>query len=249
MRYYDEEDTKELNAEQWQLDLLKLNPGYCGWGPHEDYMWKEGDGWNSRVISPTWPEFGPWNLDDLNECVNFYFEVSRESKDCETCGGDGYHPDARSVVNTFYRHQCGPGQVEWNDKITEDEAEALVKAGRAPAGSTAESINAQNRPGARGMGHDAINRHILIETRLARLGLPMRCQECGGHGYVYTAPAAHVSLVLWWLHPRKGCSRGIMVELVEQADLPAIFAFLAKAAEQNASRFKAVVELAANLTT
>jgi len=71
MRYEDNEEAKRLNAEPWQLALLKANPSYCGWGPHEDYMGGKGEGWNSRIIVPTWAEFGPWNLDELNECANF----------------------------------------------------------------------------------------------------------------------------------------------------------------------------------
>lgn len=42
MRTYDKDDAQELNAEQWQLDLLQLNPDYVSWGLHDDYMWKEG---------------------------------------------------------------------------------------------------------------------------------------------------------------------------------------------------------------
>lgn len=245
MRYLDEDEAKRLNAQPWQLALLEANPAYCSWGPHEDYMLGKGRGWDSRIIVPTWAEFGPWKLDDLNECVNFYFEVERDSKECPACGGNGYHPNAQRVVNTFYDHQCGPGEVGWRDKITEDEAAVLVKERRAPEGSTAESINAQNRPGARGMDHDAINQHILIKARLARLGLPVTCPECEGHGAVFTAPAARVALVLWWLHPRKGCSRGIKIDTVEQADLPAIAAFLRAAAERNSARFSGVASIAA----
>lgn len=244
MRYYDEDEAKSLNAQPWQLELLKANPGYCSWGPHEDYMVKKGDSWESRVIAPTWKDFGPWKLDELNECANFYFAVRRDSKECPTCGGNGYHPQAQEVVNTFYAHMAEsiglPASRAWHDKITEDEARALIDAGRVKPGETAESINAQNRPGARGFGHDAINRSILTEARLKRLGLPKLCPECEGEGHVYTAPAAHVSLVLWWLHPRKGCSRGIEVERIEQADLPAIQAFLMEAAQRNAQRFDGV---------
>lgn len=126
MRYFDEDEGQRLNAQPWQLDLLKANPEYCGWGPHEDYMCGERSGWDSRIIVPTWAEFGPWNLDDLNECVNFYFDVERDSKECPACGGNGYHPDAQRVVTTFYDHRCGPGEVAWRDKITEDEAAVLV---------------------------------------------------------------------------------------------------------------------------
>ncbi len=240
MRYLDEDEVKRVNAEQWQLDLLELNPSYCSWGPHEDYMWtKDSQGWNSSQVSATWADFGPWTLDELNECVNFYFSVNRESKQCETCGGDGYHPDAHTVSNTFYRHMNDQGE-HWNDKITQDELDALKESGRVKSDATVESVNAENHPGARGMGHDAINRHILIQARLKRLGLPETCPACEGHGYVYTAPAAHVSLTLWWLHPRKGCSRGIEITSIQQSELPVIFAFLRSAADRNANRFSKI---------
>ncbi len=239
MKYHDNDEAASLNAEEWQLDLLKLNPVYLGWGPHEDYMWKKGEGWDSRKIFTTWAEFGPWKLDELNECVNFYFSVNRESEECKTCGGNGDHPDAQRVVNTFYSHMNAEGE-KWNDKITGDECEVLIAAGRAKQGVTAAELNAQNQPGARGFGHDAINRMILTEQRLKRLGLPRNCPACEGEGYVYTAPAAHASLTLWWLHPRKGCSRGLEVTRLEQADLPAVFAFLRSAAERNAQRFSKV---------
>jgi len=100
MRVYDEEEAAELNAERWQLDLLNLNPSYVHWGPHEDYMWKEKEGWDGRVINDTWADFGPWPLDEYNECVNFYFSVIRDSKDCPTCGGNG--------LVTVWRDPSGP---------------------------------------------------------------------------------------------------------------------------------------------
>ena len=241
MRHFDKDEAKSLNADQWQLDLLKLNPWYVSWGPHEDYMWKEGNGWDSRVLVNTWEEFGPWNLDELNECVNFYFSVNRESKDCDVCGGNGYHAKAQHVVNTFYAHMNAAGE-HWNDKITQDELDALIESGRLKPGATLEEVNGGNAPGARGFGHDAINRHILTEARLKRLGLPVHCDFCGGDGYVYTAPAAHASLTLWMLHPRKGCSRGVEIKTLKQEDLPAVFAWLKAAAERNAERFAAVLK-------
>lgn len=292
MRYPDDDEAKRLNAEQWQLDPLRANPSYCSWGPHEDYMCKEKESWDGRIIVSTWKEFGPWELNELNECVNFYFEVSRASKDCETCGGNGYHPDAQWVSESFYSHSspfklkterelqaeavmarfgARPHELlghnvypsdellsryapafrefcermrtrgHWDDDITEDEAAALIAGGRAKAGEMAESINAKNAPGVRGFdSHDAINRHVLIKARLKRLGIPKDCPECKGHGYVYTESAAHVALVLWWLHPRKGCSRGIEVERIEQADLPAVKALLMEAADRNATRFSGI---------
>lgn len=240
MRYYDEEEAANLNAAQWQLDLLMLNPDYCSWGPHEDYMWTKDDAsWNGRIIVPTWAEFGPWGLDDLNECVNFYFHINRDSKECTTCGGNGYHSTAQEVVNTFYAHMNPRGEY-WNDKITQDEFETLQAEGRCKEFSTVAEVNAANGPRARGMGHDAINRWILITARLKRLGIPEKCEHCAGKGYTFTADHAHASLVLWWLHPRKGCSRGIEVTRIEQAELPAIYAFLQVAAQRNAARFSKI---------
>lgn len=244
MRYADEDEAKKMNAAPWQLALLNCNPGYCSWGPHEDYMSTRGDGWNSAQICATWQDFGPWGLDDLNECVNFYFEVNRANVECPTCNGDGYHPRTRRVVNTFYRHQCesvgAPESEAWNDKITQDEADYLIAEGRGKAGMTAEQFNAQNAQGARGWGHDAINRHLLIRARLKRLGLPEQCPQCDGEGFVYTAPAAHVSLILWMLHPRKGCSRGVEITRIEESDLPVIQEYLATAAQRNADRFAGI---------
>ena len=236
MRVFDKDEAGKLNAEQWQLDLLGMNPSYVHWGPHEDYMCNDGSGWNSPVIQDTWDM---WKLDELNEGVNFYFSVNRASEECPTCGGNGYHPDAQEVVNSFYAHMNPRGE-HWNDKITQDELDALIEAGRTKAGATVEEINEQNKPRSQGLGHDAINRWILVSARLKRLGIPGHCPECGGDGYVFTAPSAHVTLTLWMLHPRKGCSRGVEISLVEQENLPEIFAWLREAAERNAQRFMAI---------
>lgn len=241
MRVYDQEDAERINAEQWQLDLLKLNPEYVHWGPYEDYMIKES-GWDSRQFFDDWDSFGPWELDDLNECVNFYFSVERKSEECKTCRGNGYHPDAQNVVNTFYAHMNDRG-IHWNDKITQDELDALVKEGRIKKGITLEEVNNQNKPGARGFGHDAINRMILTEARLKRLGIPRTCPDCDGHGYVYVSNNAHVTLTLWMLHPRKGCSRGVEISKIEQDDLPRIFDWLKAAARRNSERFSKIQEI------
>lgn len=297
MRHYPDDkygraDAKRINAEPWQLGLLKLNPGYCAWGPHEDYMIKKaGSGWDAPVFSATWKEH-QFGLDDMNECVNFYFAVHRASRECGTCNGSGYHPDAQWVSESFYGHstpfrartmhevgtaayassfgiQLRDGVVsgfptegtlakypeafrqfceemrdsggEWNDKITEDEAKALVKEGRGSCDKlkTADDFN-QAQHGRGLSGHDAINRSILIEARCKRLGVPKTCNSCEGHGEEYIEPNAHVSLTLWMLHPRKGCSRGVEIARITQDDLPDVFAWLKKAAARNAERFAAI---------
>jgi hypothetical protein len=148
----------------------------------------------------------------------------------------------------------------WNDKITQDEVEVLVNEHRLSGSGywrwdattkayvktgkpmpTAKEVNAANGPGgssfSSGFGHDAINRHILIETRAKRLGVYGRCDQCGGSGSVFTAPEARLGLVLWVLHPRKGCSRGVDIKNIEQSELPDVYAYLSQAAERNAARF------------
>lgn len=131
------------------------------------------------------------------------------------------------------------GDGFWKDKITEDEAAALVEAGRGAIDQlvTAEDFNRANRPGARSLGHDAINRHILIKARCARFGIPTTCPACDGHGSIFTAPDARLALTLWILHPRKGCSRGVEVRSIRQDEVPAVRAWLAEAAARNAARF------------
>lgn len=256
MRSYNETDEddvqniQDIKAQPWQVELLKMNPEYPFWGPHEDYMWVKGDGWNSPIEKDSWNDFKDWELDDYNECVNFYFELTRKSEDC-SCG-DGYHPDARSVVDSFYNHSA-PNGIGWKDKITEDEYQALVEQGRISFKDyrvpqeervlmTLEEVNAENAPYGRGMGHDSINKYILIEARLKRLGIEHFCPICDGKAYNYVEDFATVNLVLWMLHPRKGASRGVEIKNITQEDLPEIFAFLREAAMRNANRFSKIPE-------
>jgi hypothetical protein len=257
---YEVEDAERMGVKPWQIELLLLNPDYTSWGPHEDYMCGKESGWDSNQFFASWADFcGSFGkLDDLNELVNFYFAVERESEECKTCGGNGYHPKAQHVVNSFYSHMNPQGEC-WNDKITQDEVQALVDAGRLmdythewtkgkgwvkkdPAVvPTAEEINsAQNMRGAGLRIHDAINQSILIDARLKRMGLPKTCPTCDGHGYVYTAPEPHVELVLWMIHPRKGAARGIEIKNIQQADLQDVFDFLRAARDRNHFRFSRI---------
>ena len=251
LEYAEKDEIKELKAKPWQMNLLKMNPEYTFWGPHEDYMCNKGEGWNSAVVKENWKEFSDWKLDDYNECVNFYFELNRKSDNC-SCG-DGYHPQARSVVDSFYNHRA-PNGIGWRDKITQDEYEALLEAGRVDCKDrnvaqedreylTLEEVNEQNGPYARGvMGHDAINQHILIKARLQRLGIPHTCPLCDGKAYKYVEEFATVRLILWMIHPRKGASRGVEIKNIKKEDLPEVYAYLREAAQRNANRFSKIPE-------
>lgn len=250
----DRRDLAELNAEPWMVDLLSLNPEYVFWGPGEDYMSRAGgDGWSSSQEFSSWSEFGPWGPDDLNECVNFYFELHRASKPCAACDESGLNPATKAISDDWYDF-AGTGR-RWDTKLTQHEVDALVECGRLwdftrtwsgedgwkdkePAcRPTAKEVNAW--ASGRGLGHDSINQWICVQARAEREGVYGRCSECGGSGSLWTSPSATVQLTLWYLHPRKGASRGVRVASVRQEELPAIKLFLAEAARRNAERFKA----------
>jgi hypothetical protein len=252
---YDKKTASEILALPWMLNLLKLNPSYCSWGPGEDYMKgesKEG-GWDSSVIVKSWKEF-QWELNDLNELVNFYFEVERANKRCLDCNGDGYNPATLEISRQFYDFE-NTGK-RWVNKITQDEVLALVKENRLmdfthtwtpekgwekKSPEYIPSAAEVNEWSYKAFGHDAINRHILIQARATRLGVFGHCAQCQGNGYTYTSSEAAVALVLWILHPRKGCSRGVVVNNIEECDLPEVFEFLQKGAKRNAQRFSKVI--------
>jgi hypothetical protein len=260
------EELEELKAEGWMVEMLSLNPEYTFWGPHEDYMYKRGDGWDSPVCNNSWKEF-ELTLDELNECVNFYFEVDRQSEGCKACGQEGYNPETRKIANEFYDTQYSfmgsskKSTKRWCDKITVDEAQALVDAERLydfthtyvkgegwikkdpPVVVDEEFTTKVNAwQAGHGMGHDAINRSILVKTRAKRLGVYGFCPECEGQGHIYTSPTATLTLVLWILHPHKGCSRGWEIKNLKKEDVPAILKFLREAAERNFERFQKAIE-------
>lgn len=247
----DQKEAKRILAEPWMLDLLAINPEYPYWGPHEDYMCEPDAGWRSPIFHETWKDCDI-TLDELNEVVNFYFYIDRASKQCPSCKS-GYSSEAERMYDDFYGHNGEASR--WRGRITLDDARALVEHRRClewdansrrmivPEINDAlvARINAENAPGARGLGHDALDLGVMIEARCKRLGVSRLCAQCDGHALVFTADHPHVGVVLWLLHPRKGASRGVQIKRVEREELPAVFEFLAQAAKRNADRFAKVV--------
>lgn len=137
-----------------------------------------------------WPQGETW--------VGYLMPDRLSEADCDDCGGGGYSPEARAIAGTFYPHQIEWGNTEqanalaWCDKIGQAEVDNLIAQGRLRVWRdgewrteqrTATEINEQQR--GRGFdGHDAINRHILIEFRCERLGIPRQCPACDGHGSI-----------------------------------------------------------------
>jgi hypothetical protein len=278
MRYYpttedDFKDSEKLNAAPWMLDLLKKNPSYLSWGNFEDYMSKKGDNWDARVDSESVDE-GLWALDEYNELVNYYFEVTRDSKNCECCDGSGLNRATKKISDDWYSFDRERwiststnrryNDLAWQYHITEVEIEALVKGGRLhdlmdrwyrydketnswsylenseriqcdePVYPTPEAVNEWNK---KGMGHDSINQWIAVRARAEHLGVYGQCEECNGDGRIYTENKAKVSLQLWMLHPRKGCSRGVFIKNVLEHEVTKVIEHLKEARNRNNERF------------
>lgn len=81
---WDQEKVESLKPEKWMLEALRLNPEYVFWGPNEDYMSDNENGWNSPLFIDSWKDFIFFELDDLNECVNFYFKIAKSHHKKET---------------------------------------------------------------------------------------------------------------------------------------------------------------------
>lgn len=216
---YDREDLRLLKPEPWQLKLLKLNPSYVFWGPHEDYMCKRDGGWESPLEYDSWAEHNV-KLDELNEVVNFYFSIERYSQVC-ACG-DGYSPDAQIISEPF----------RFSHVPTEEERSVLVK----------ENRPIHERPNG-SIFLDCISIHVLVSHWCKKKNVPIKCPVCDGHAYIYETTPAYTRLTYWLIHPRKGASRGVLVKHIKKSDLPAVFRFLSEAAKRNAERFEKVVAL------
>lgn len=286
----DRRDLARLNVEPWMAEQLRLNPRYTGWGPGMDYMKSSGSGEEhgyDRGAETSWADF-QLQLDDYNECVHFYFELDRKSKECPSCPDSrGLSPEAFAFDAQWYgkapfdaaaygaiplalddpalraaaRRACerteGRGVLPygedgiarearrihgilsrcWSHQLIQADVDALVAAGRHTLWGGIRTVDEVNSWSMDGFGHDAINNGVCVEARCKREGVPYMCAACEGHGYVFDAPAGHLNLVLWILHPRKGASCGWRVTHIPQVGLTEIYRFLGIAAQRSRDRF------------
>lgn len=233
MDEFDKEELNKLNAEPWMVDALKCNPDYVSWGNYEDYM-SGGKWWEAPCEIENASDL--WELNDLNEVVNFYFEIDRKSHTCECCEGTGLNTETKQLYDDWYDFS-NVGK-RWCENITQYEVNALWEHNRLRGTfkerPTADEVNSLAKSK---FVHDSINRVICVETRAKRLGVYGYCEKCGGDGYIFDEEKAHLELQLWVLHPRKGCSCGLRVKNVLQSDIPKVVEYLQKARKRNDDRF------------
>lgn len=133
--------------------------------------------------------------------------------ECKVCGGTGQSPEARRLSEDWYGFER-PGN-RWCHRITQDEVQALVDAGRlmdftrvprndkqradvekkiAEGGNSwlpydngyIPTSEEVNEWSKSGIGHDALNRMICVEARLKRMGITeTECQCCKGEGVLW----------------------------------------------------------------
>lgn len=251
MRHYPEDEWDLEYAEgvpEWMLEALRVNPDYCNWGVHEDYMMVgDSKGWDSSVAGQAWAK-NSWQLDDLNEVVNFYFSVDKNETECPDCEM-GYSPEAQKLFDGCYRHRLHDRSTGyWINDLTQDEVDALWNAGRLGKLQTGredgskpsiQEVNDMAEPprglGFRSMGHDAINIGILVRARAKRLGFPDTCTTCDGYHAIRHNP--RLNFTMWVIHPRKGAARGVEFVDITEEELPEVYAYLREAAQRNADRF------------
>lgn len=134
-----EKEMRGYAAEPWMMDQLDRNWSYLGWGPHEDYQWIDDLSHpNSPRKVASWSAFRkgftvgeyPDARDDRSggEIVGWYFNLARERKECKACEGHGSNPETKRIEEDWYDF-ARTGR-RWDNKITQDEADALLEAGR-----------------------------------------------------------------------------------------------------------------------
>jgi hypothetical protein len=100
----------------------------------------------------------------------------------------------------------------WSHHLTQEDVDALIAEGRlmdfthtcdrkngwqpivpAPVVTAAEV----NEWSLRGMGHDSLNAHYVVDARCEREGVPLRCATCNGNGSLEAYPGQRAEAEAW----------------------------------------------------
>jgi len=209
------------------LDLAKKLPGredptdqsrgYVGWGPEEDYTCEPG----RTVYHATWQDFLGAVQTPAREIHDFYFEHHVESEDCACCAGSGKNEKYAELERNFH------GPRGWGKNLSQEEIDALAEAGRlgrnvGKGDVTPETLGRHLGP----IGHDAINRWILVPVRAKRLGISTDdCFECVGTGKVPVADAV-IKLHVWTFDTAAGTSRVDTVQSIAPDEIGEVRQFM-----------------------
>lgn len=127
----------------------------------------------------------------LNEVwVGYLLPTKLRLPDCVECRQTGYSREALPIADGFYAFEAPRGSdLKWSDRLVQADIDVLLaenrlfdltRGGHVP---TPDEVNAWERGG---LGHDAINRMILVRSRCERLGIPLHCAICNGNGDIGT---------------------------------------------------------------
>jgi hypothetical protein len=263
----DVKDLLKLNAEKWQIDLLSKNPEYVFWGNYEDYMSDKNAGWRSPAELETFDEIWTLDdYNELVNFYFEVFRKNHSCPHCDGGGLNPetkqLEEDWYDFEGTGRRWCNNIGEVEiealvkggrlsdlmdsWylydDDKnvwLSLDTSLPMAQREwvecEKPKFPTPDEVNQWSKSGGLG-GHDAINRWICVKARAKHLGIYGHCEHCE-EGYIYDDEKATVGLQLWYLHPRKGASRGVYVKQIKETDITRVIEYLKEAAKRNAERF------------
>lgn len=229
----DDSDTKEFKKlPAYMQRCLNLNKGnYNFWGNGQDYMSSRKGQWDSDVELDSIKDM--WELDDLNECVNFYFRAEKKVKTCWSCSGSGM--SARSETerwNISYR----------KENLTEEDVAGLYDDGWLKT-KPKDLHDFLTNDEYKNFNIDALRIHTILKRRAEREGYECLCPHCQGNGNINIDKEYSLALQLWILHPRKSSSLGVVIHNITEQDLPKVFKLLNCARERFNNKFDKIKEM------
>lgn len=179
--------------------------------------------------------------------LNFEWEINKlwsgyinphKVHECQECEGNGYSKEYKKLNDEWYsfknaeykpnpfRKDSRYNSIAWNNNLTKEDVEALVKEGRLwdftriPLNDEQKEIVKKkiadggnswlpfdngyiptpqevNEWNIKGMGHDSINAWICIKARLKREGKTHLCSKCKGSGENWQHPKAKSNYKNW----------------------------------------------------
>ena len=211
----DDTDTiEQLKPEQWQLDVIATNNAYVGWGNGQDYMFEKDSGWSTSIRLAQTSEL--ITLDDLNELINFYFLIDKNTVTCTTCDGLGTSITYKVYLDLLQNNKDAYNTIYQN---------YINKKQKNPWTSLSD----------------------LVLFSCEENGFNPNCLACKGYGYSYEEAPARLQLQMWFIHPRKGASKGVLLENIKQEELATVFNYLKEARKRFICKFSKVMALAKNI--